>query len=275
MPVLIGLLLMLIVYVLTPPGAVDGLKEYLLPELNRVYDPKLIIDALGQAFFSLSLGVGTMLVYGSYLSKEESLPRLGAIVTVVDCGIAFTAGLLIIPAIYVAQHNGLTIFNESGELIAGPNLIFQVLPSLFDSMGAAGTFVGLAFFALMSIAAVTSSISMLEVPVSMAVEKTGYSRRKSTYLIGSIIFAISATIMFNFDTLFGFVIDLTTKYSEPLLGVMLCIFAGWILHRDKLLAEVKAGHPDIETSLFWKIWPTYVRFVCPTLILVTFWQSLG
>jgi len=275
MPVLIGLLLLLICYVLTQPGAMEGLKIYLLPDMSRVSDPKLIVDAMGQAFFSLSLGVGTMLVYGSYLSKEESLPRLGAIVTLVDCGIAFTAGLLIIPAVYVAQHNGLTIFDDAGELIAGPSLIFQVLPSLFDSMGAAGTFVAIAFFALMSIAAVTSSISMLEVPVSMVVEKTGMERKKSTYLIGFVIFLISATIIVNFDALFGFVIDLTTKYSEPLLGVMLCIFAGWVLHRDKLLAEVKSGHPDIEHSLFWKIWPTYVRFVCPVLILVTFTQSLA
>jgi len=223
----------------------------------------------------LSLGVGTMLVYGSYLSKEESLPRLGAIVTFVDCGIAFTAGLLIIPAIYVAQHNGLTIYNDAGELIAGPSLIFQVLPSLFDSMGAAGTFVGFAFFALMSIAALTSSISMLEVPVSMTVEKTKLNRKQSTYLIGLTIFAISTTIIFNFDLLFTFVIDFTTKYSEPLLGVMLCIFAGWVMHRDKLLAEVSAGHPDIENSFFWKIWPTYVRFVCPVLILITFSQSMA
>lgn len=275
MPVLIALLLMLIVYVLTQDGAMEGLKVYLLPDLSRVTDPSLIIDALGQAFFSLSLGVGTMLVYGSYLSKEESLPRLGAIVTLVDCGIAFTAGLLIIPAIYVAQHNGLTIYDETGALIAGPSLIFQVLPSLFESMGAAGPLVAFAFFALMSIAALTSSISMLEVPVSMVVEKSSMSRKKSTYLIGSTIFAISALIIFNFDTLFGFVVDLTTKFSEPLLGVMLCIFAGWVLHRDKLLAEVKAGHPDIEASLFWKIWPTYVRFVCPVLILVTFAQSMN
>ena len=275
MPVLIGLLLLLICYVLTQPGAMEGLKVYLLPDMSRITDPKLIVDAMGQAFFSMSLGVGTMLVYGSYLSKEESLPRLGAIVTLVDCGIAFTAGLLIIPAVYVAQHNGLTIFDEAGELIAGPNLIFQVLPSLFDSMGAAGTFVAMAFFALMSIAAVTSSISMLEVPVSMVVEKTGMERKKSTYLIGLVIFAISAVIIFNFDALFGFVIDFTTKYSEPLLGVMLCVFAGWVLSRNKLLEEVKSGHPDIENTLFWKIWPTYVRFVCPVLILVTFIQSLA
>ncbi len=274
MPALIILLLLLILYVLTQPGAMTGLKQYLLPDLSRIGDPNLIISALGQAFFSLSLGVGTMLIYGSYLSKDESLPRMGAMVTLVDVGIAFTAGLLIIPAIFVAQHHGVQIYSDSGDLIAGPGLIFQVLPTLFESMGFIGMFVGLAFFALMSIAALTSSISMLEVPVSAAVEKTQSSRLKITLIIGTVIFAISSTIIFNFSTLFTFVIDLTTKYSEPLLGVALCIYAGWVLRRDQLLNELEKGHPEIEKGLFWKIWPTYVRFFCPMLILLTFYHSV-
>jgi len=274
MPTLIGLLLLLIVYVLLQPGAKEGLEVYLLPDMRAALEPKLIINAMGQAFFSLSLGVGTMLVYGSYLSKEESLPKLGAMVTVIDASIAFTAGLLIIPAMYVAQHHGTQIFTEGGDLIAGPGLIFQVLPALFETMGGAGTFVALAFFVLMSIAALTSSISMLEVPVSLAVEKTGAPRRKATFVIGCIIFGVSTLIIFNFATLFDFVVDLTTKYSQPLLGVMLCIFAGWIMSRNKLLKELKQGHPEIESTLFWKIWPPYVRILCPLFILAAFVQSL-
>ncbi len=275
MPLLIVILLLLILYVLTQPGAMEGLAVYLLPDLGRITDPALILSAMGQAFFSMSLGVGTMLIYGSYLSKEESLPRLGVIVTLVDSGIAFIAGLLIIPAIYVAKQQGATIFSEQGELLAGPDLIFQVLPALFDSMGGVGLLVSFAFFALMSIAALTSSISMLEVPVSMVVEKTNTPRARAAYIIGLAILAISAMIIFNFGTLFGFVIDLTTKYSEPLLGVMFCLFVGWIMHRDRLLMEVREGHENIENSLFWKIWPIYVRFVCPVLILATFIQSLA
>ncbi len=274
MPVLIALLFLLIVYVLFQEGATEGLAVYLLPDVSRALEPKLIINAMGQAFFSLSLGVGTMLVYGSYLSRDESLPRMGVLVTLVDAGIAFSAGLLIIPAMYVAQHHGTAIFTESGELIAGPGLIFQVLPAVFDTMGAAGPFVAFAFFVLMSIASVTSSISMLEVPVSLTVEKTDIPRRKATLVIGGVIFAISALIVCNFASLFGFVVDLTTKYSQPLLGVMLCVFAGWIMHRNTLLEELKAGSPNIENSLFWKIWPMYVRVFCPILILAAFVQSL-
>lgn len=274
MPLLIGLLFLLIIYVLFQDGATEGLAVYLLPDVSRALEPKLIINAMGQAFFSLSLGVGTMLVYGSYLSKEESLPRMGAMVTLVDVGIAFSAGLLIIPAMYVAQHHGTSIFTESGDLMAGPGLIFQVLPAVFETMGAAGPFVAFAFFALMSIASLTSSISMLEVPVSLTVEKTEIPRRKATLLIGGTIFAISALIVLNFNSLFELVVDLTTKYSQPLLGVMLCVFAGWIMHRNTLLEELKAGSPDIEGSLFWKIWPVYVRVFCPILILAAFAQSV-
>ena len=275
MPVLMVLLVLLIIYVLMQPGATEGLKVYLLPDLNQALDPKLLISALGQAFFSLSLGVGTMLIYGSYISKEENLPKLGAIVTSVDIAIAFTAGLLILPAVYVAQYNGTQIFNDAGELIAGPGLIFQVLPALFESMGTTGLFVAVAFFALMSIAAVTSSISMLEVPVSTVVEKTRFSRIAATLFMGGLCLGMSILIIFNFDTLFSFVIDLTTKYSEPLVGIMFCIFAGWVLQRNELLKELQQGCPEVEQTLFWKIWPWYVRIVCPLLILATFAQSLS
>ncbi|WP_339671927.1 sodium-dependent transporter [Dasania marina] len=275
MPILMVLLVLLIAYVFTQPGAMTGLKVYLLPDLSQVLKPSLLISALGQAFFSLSLGVGTMLIYGSYVDKNENLPKLGAIVTCVDLAIAFTAGLLIIPAMYVAQHSGTVIFNEAGELITETGLIFQVLPSLFTAMGNTGLWVAIAFFALMSIAAVTSSISMLEVPVSTAVEKTRLSRLAATLIMGSACLAISVLIIFNFDLLFVFVIDLTTKYSEPLLGIMFCIFAGWILQRNALLQELKQGNAAIESSLFWKIWPWYVRVVCPLLIVATFAQSLS
>lgn len=274
MPLLLTILIGLIIYVMTQDGAIKGLKVYLIPNFNHI-TPSLILNAMGQAFFSLSLGVGTMLIYGSYLSKQESLPKLGAMVTLVDSSIAFIAGLLIIPAIFVAQKNGVTIFDDEGSLIAGPDLIFQVLPSLFDSMGSIGSIVAFAFFSLMTIAAVTSSISMLEVPVSFTTEVTAATRKQATLFTGLVIFFISTLILLNFETLFSFVIDLTTLYSQPLLGIMLCIFVGWVWHRNNLLNEIKAGHENIEHTLFWKIWPIYVRFFCPALIAFTFIQSLG
>ena len=274
MPSLFVLLFGLILYVLTQDGAIEGLKHYLVPDFSQMTNPKLIVSAMGQAFFSMSLGVGTMLIYGSYIRSDENLPVVGALVTLTDTSVAFLAGLLVLPAIFVAQNLGVTIYTETGALIAGPDLIFQVLPALFEGMGATGLLVGFAFFVLMSIAAVTSSISMLEVPVSYAVEQHKIDRVKATWLVGLIIFAISATISLNFDSLFGFVITLTTERAQPLLSMVLCIFAGWVFYRNSILQELKQGSPDVEQGLFWKIWPLYVKFFCPALILLTFAQGL-
>jgi neurotransmitter:Na+ symporter, NSS family len=274
MPTLFAIMLLLFGYVMTQNGAVEGLKVYLLPDFSQVLNPDLLISAMGQAFFSMSLGVGTMLIYGSYVSHKENLPKLGAAVSLIDIGVAVLAGLLIIPAMYVALHNGVQIFAENGKLLAEDTLIFAVLPSLFDTMGLVGLFVSLAFFLLMSIASLTSSISMLEVPVSYVVESKGVSRHKAVWLIAGIILTASIIIIFNFSTLFGFVIALTTRYSQPLLGLMLCIFAGWVWKRNEILQELKKGDELAEQRLFWRIWPWYVKFVCPLVILLMFYRSL-
>jgi len=267
MPLLIVLLLGLIAYVMFLPGAMAGVKVYLLPDFSRSIDFQLIVNALGQAFFSLSLGVGTMLIYGSYISKKENIASLGSTITLIDIGIAMLAGLLIIPAMYVAQHNGVEIFDAAGNLIAEDTLIFTVLPALFDTMGGAGVVIGFAFFVLMIIAALTSSISMLEAPVSYVYEVHGFSRRKSACLVGALIVLVSTMIVVYFSDLFGLVVAVTTRYAQPLLGLMLCLFAGWIWHRNQVLTEIKSGFEQVEHSFFWKVWPLYIRYVCPLAIL--------
>ncbi len=274
MPLLLITLLALVLYVLTLDGAMDGLKVYLLPDFERALSPTLIISALGAAFFSLSLGVGTMLIYGSYINDNENLPVVGGLVTLVDICIAVVAGFLVLPAMYVAVFNGVEIFAADGALISGDTLIFTVLPELFTTMGMAGVVVSLVFFFLMSIAALTSSISMLEVPVAYTIEEHGLGRKKAVLLIGAAITVVSTVILMNFGQLFGLVISITTQYSQPLLGFMFCIFAGWVWHRDNLLQELRKGNPDAENTLFWKIWPWYVRVVCPVIILAIFAQTL-
>ena len=272
MPSLIIILLLLIVYVMTLAGAMDGLRAYLVPDWSRITEPQLLVDAMGQAFFSLSLGVGTMLVYGSYIRKEENLPLVGSMVALLDVGIAVLAGMLIMPAMYVALANGVEIYDAAGGLIAGPGLIVSVLPSLFSNMGFMGIIVALAFFSLMTIASVTSSISMLEVPVSYTVENHGVERHKAAIVIGSLIAIISLIITFNFDPLFDLVVTYATEVSQPLLGFFFCIFIGWIWSRNDILLEIKQGCPDAESGLFWKIWPFYVKFICPVAILVVYFQ---
>ncbi|MEH6826349.1 MAG: sodium-dependent transporter [Motiliproteus sp.] len=275
MPMLFVMLLALAGYVLTLDGAMEGLQVYLVPDFSQIFNPELIISALGQAFFSMSLGVGTMLIYGSYVGKQENLPKLGAYVTLVDTGIAFIAGLLILPTMYVAKANGVEIFSESGTLLNSDTLIFNVLPAFFDTMGESGLLVSIVFFILMTIAALTSSISMLEVPVAYAVEHGNLARKKAGYLIGGLIFVISLVIIFNFGALFGLVITITTQYAQPIIGLMFCLFIGWIWHRNSILQEIKHGYPQAEHSFFWKVWPNYVKFVCPLLIVLLVAQSLG
>jgi NSS family neurotransmitter:Na+ symporter len=274
MPMLIGLLILLIFYVFTLEGAKEGFTAYLNPDISRLFEPDLLISALGQAFFSLSLGTSVMVIYGSYISKNENLVSLGAQVTLIDVSIAFLAGLLIIPSMYVAQAQGVAIFSADGSLISGPNLVFDVLPTLFNGMGAIGLFVGFGFFVLMSIAALTSSISMLEGPVSFVVERHNIERKKATTFIGLGIFMLSTLIVFNFDLLFGLVISISTVYGQPLISMLCCVFVGWIWFRNDILNELKQGNDMVEHSLFWKIWPWYTKFVCPTAIAIVFWHSL-
>ena len=273
MPSLVVILVALIFYVLTLDGAIDGVKAYLIPDFSQAINPNLIVSAMGQAFFSLSLGVGTMLIYGSYINDRENLVSLGRSVTLLDISIAVIAGMLIIPAMHVAQHNGVQIYDTDGNLIQSAGLIFTVLPALFDTMGGAGAIVSFAFFIFMSVAALTSTISILEVPVAYAVENHGVQRKRATLLIGSTIAVVSAAIIVNGDTLFNLVVVVSTQYSEPLVGVMMCVFAGWVMQRNRLLQELKKGNEDVEHGWFWKIWPVYVRFVCPAAILTIFAQK--
>lgn len=274
MPAMLLTLLVLVAYVLSLEGATEGLRVYLLPDWSRALEPKLVIAALGAAFFSLSLGVGTMLIYGSYISDKENLPVVGGLVTLVDIAIAVVAGFLVLPAMYVAHNNGVEIFTAAGTLISEDTLIFTVLPELFATMGVAGLVVSFTFFFLMSIAALTSSISMLEVPVAYTIEEHGVKRHTAVWVIGAIIALVSTAILLNFGTLFGLVISVTTRYSQPLLGFMLCVYAGWVWNRNAILQELRKGNPEAEQGLFWKIWPWYVKLVCPLIVLAIFTQSL-
>ncbi|GEK45770.1 sodium-dependent transporter [Halomonas pacifica] len=266
MPLLIATMLVLIVITLTFDGAMEGLGVYLLPDFSRV-NAQLMLDAMGQAFFSLSIGIGAMVVYGSYLSRQANLPRVGAQVMCIDMGVAFIAGLLIIPALYVAQGVGVEVMNEQGELTSSATLLFDVMPAMFARLGVMGAVMEVLFFGLLAIAALTSMFPALEVPVSTLEETGSLSRRSSAVLIGAVAFAGSTLILFNFDRLFGLVIDVTIN-SMPVIGALVCLYVGWLLSRNAKLQELRQGAPEIERTLFWKLWPWYIRLVCPLLILV-------
>ncbi len=273
MPLLIITMLVLSGYVLTLDGALDGLRVYLIPDLSALASSTLIIDALGSAFFSLSLGVGTMLIYGSYLKDDENLPVTGSLVTLVDISIAVLAGFLILPAMYVALNSGVDIFSTDGSLISEDTLIFSVLPALFETMGLSGRVLSFTFFSLMLVAALTSAISMLEVPVAYAIEEIKVSRNQAVILSGGLISIFSFFIVINFNQMFGLVVTVTTRFAQPLLGLVMCIYVAWIWQRTLLLQEIKKGNPKVESGFFWKVWPIHVKFFCPIIILIIFMQG--
>ena len=175
---------------------------------------------------------------------------------------------------YAAQATGVAIYDADGNLVQDFGLVFAVLPALFDTMGNAGNVVSFAFFVLITLAAITSSISVLEVPVAYAVENHDMQRRRATIVTGAVVFIVSTIIVVNFDALFSLVITVSTQYGEPVIAFMMCIFVGWIMHRNALLEEIKKGHESVENGLFWKIWPFYIRYICPAAILIVLTQSI-
>ncbi|WP_448564328.1 sodium-dependent transporter [Thalassotalea ganghwensis] len=265
MPVLLLMLIGLIIYILSQPGAEQGLETYLIPDFNRVTDPELIISAMGQAFFSLSIGVGGMMVYGSYMEKGKDMGKLVLSITALDTGIAFLAGLLIIPALFVAQAAGQDVFSE-GRLIGEGQLIFNILPELFNSMGTIGLVVSCAFFTLLSIAALTSTISSTEVPVSYLMEDKKLSRHKATWLVSFIVLCASMTLIANFEMLFGLVIRVLTTMMQPISCLFYFIAVGWMWNRGNKLRD-----KSLQNGRKWLVyWGNYIRFVCPILLSIVF-----
>lgn len=272
MPLLVLVLVIMIVYVLMHPDSNEGISEYLLPDFSKI-TPKLIFSAMGQAFFSLSLGMGALITYGSYLSKKENIPQAAAFVTIADVAIAFLAGLLILPAMYMAKASGIEIY-VGGELASSTTLVFQVLPALFHSMGGVvGVLFGITFFLLLSIAALTSTISLLEVPVSYVIDEYHIKRKKAAWGVGLGVLAISILIAYkpsligSFDTIFS-------NVGLPLGGFLICIFVGYVWKTENAIDEMAHGYEGIRKSLFAKVWPFFIKVVCPAAILYNLGQTL-
>lgn len=265
MPLLIGIIVVMIVYVLTQPGAMNGVREYLLPDFSKI-NARLIFSAMGQSFFSLSLGMGALITYGSYLNKKENIPQAAAFVTLADVGIAFLAGLLILPAMYAAQAAGIEIF-VGGSLASSTDLVFQILPALFHSIGGiVGLIVGVVFFLLLSIAALTSTISLLEVPVAYVIDEHSVPRKKAAWGVGLGVTSLSMIIAF-YPSLIGHFDYIFSNLGLPIGGVLTCIFVSFVWKTDSALSEMEYGFTGIKQSLFAKVWPIFIYIVCPAAIL--------
>lgn len=269
-----GLFIMLIVVVLrslTLPNAMEGVKFFLVPDFSEI-TPSVILSALGQVFFSLSLGMGAMITYGSYLSKEENLVTSSFQIPLLDTAAALLAGLAILPAVFS--------FGFSPE--QGPGLLFITLPAVFDAMPL-GTIFGFLFFVLVLFAAVTSSISLLEVSVSYVVDELNWDRKKASLLLGLIIFILGVPsslglgVWDHISLVKGKdILDSVSFVAEniflPLGGMLLCIFIGWVWGLDNAYKEV-TNEGKIKFGLM-HVWGFLVKYVAPIAILIVFIQGI-
>jgi NSS family neurotransmitter:Na+ symporter len=268
MPALILLLLVLAARSATLPGAAQGLAYYLNPDLSRLLDVSLYGSALGQAFFSLSLGMGAMLTYGSYLGKNQGIASSALWVVLLDTSIALLAGFIIFPAGFSIEG-----FDPSAS---GPGLIFAVLPRLFATLPG-GQLFGAAFFVLLTMAALTSTISLLEVPVSHFVDTLSWSRQKAVVVVTTGVFCLAipsglatGAVPF-FTTLPGLGSDFLTvmsvvwqNFALPIGGLLTAVFIGWVWRTDEALAELRTDNAWFPAP---GVWGFLVRWVCPLAIL--------
>ena len=260
MPTLLLILLLLVLRSLTLPGASQGISFYLSPDFSKV-NLSVVMSALGQAFFSLSLGMGAMLTYGSYLSKKENLISSALYVSLADTLIAFLAGFAIFPALFSVE--GLSPDVGSG-------LIFLVLPNIFNQIPF-GQLFGTAFFLLLAIAALTSTICLLEVVVAYFIDQKKWSRKKSALLVGlgAFLFGLPSAYSNGSSTFFaGFMDAIFLYFGEISLAVgalFICLFVGWKWNISAALEEIRYGCPY---SLVPFIWSFLIRYICPTAITI-------
>ncbi len=265
MPTLFALLVLISIRSVTLPGASAGLSFLFKPDFSKVTGNTLLA-ALGQAFFSLSLGMGCMLTYGSYLSKSEKIPNNALIVTLMDTGIAILAGIAIFPALFAF---GL-------EPDSGPGLVFVVVPQIFAAMGGLGPIFSAIFFIALMVAALTSSVSLLEVVVAYLMDQRGWERKKSVYVSGAImtvtgiLSSLSMGLMSGV-TVFGvgafdFFDILTDKIFLAIGGMLLAIFVGWFMKKEDLKDELTNGG-TVEFGLF-NVWYNLVKYLIPVAIAI-------
>ncbi len=271
MPALFVMLIVIVIRSVTLPGAGAGLSYYLTPDFSKL-TPGTIVAALGQVFFSLSLGMGCMITYGSYLSKDENLEKDALIVPFMDTSVALLAGFAILPAVFAFGF-------EPG---AGPGLMFITIPQVFAQMPA-GTIFGILFFILVLFAAITSSISLLEVCVAYTIDEFKWSRTKSTWGLSIIIFILTGLSSLSMGPMSNFLIFgknffdlldfLTSNILLPLGGLMMCIFIGWVWGVDKAAEEIKQGGKfAFKLAAFWGF---LVKYVAPIAVGIVFLSTLG
>ncbi len=268
MPALFVLLLVLVGYAMTTGYFMKGLAYLFTPDFSQLTGTS-ILTAMGQAFFSLSLGMGTIMIYGSYVPKGTSIASTSIAIAVFDTMVALLAGMAIFPI----------VFANALEPGAGPSLIFETIPVAFGNM-AGGTLFGTLFFVLLLVAAWTSSISLIEPAVTMMIENFNMTRRQAALWTGLATWLLGFGTAFSFNiwseatvfemTFFENLDYLTSNLMLPLGGICIAVFAGWLMTKDTSQDEL-----DMKSDVGYSIWRILIRFIAPIAVTIVLLHAIG
>ncbi len=286
MPALFIMLLGLVVFVLTRDNAMAGVKYYLIPDFSKI-NAQVINGAMGQAFFSLSLGMGILITYGSYMNREDNIPGSAKMVALADTGVAFTAGLMVLPAIFSFNPDT----NPESLSDSSVALIFTFLPKIFLSMQASVGFYGASlvaaiFFLLVFFAALTSLVSIIEVPVAGLMDQKGYNRNEALSLVGltMVLFTFACALSFgmvgfltemvayggNTHSLFDLIYDVFYDTILPLNGLIICLLVIYRWKKSNLNHELEHGATNFKGSLLERYTNLALGTIIPLLLLFVF-----
>ena len=259
----------------------QGLAIYVIPNLEGVTFGKFIsilMDAMGQLFYSISVAMGIMIAYGSYVKKETNLVKSVNQIEIFDTLVAFLAGMMIIPAVYT--------FMGTEGMAAGPSLMFVSLPKVFAAMGGIGTVVGIAFFVMVAFAALTSSMSLMEAVVSSVMDKLHLERKAAVLAVAALTGVLGIIVCLGYNVLYfeltlpngsvGQILDVMDYVSNyvfmPVVAIATCILVGWVIKPKAIIEEVTLGGVKFGRE---KLYVVMVKFVTPVMLAMLLLQSLG
>ena len=272
MPVLVVLTLFIAIYTMFIPGAMDGVLYYITPDISK-FSVKTVLAAMGQLFYSMSLAMGIMITYGSYMKKDVNLESAVSQIEIFDTGIAFLAGLMIIPSVFAFSGGDQAALNQ------GPGLMFITLPKVFDFMPG-GAIIGALFFLLVLFAALTSSISLMETVVSIIKDKTGWNRKLicGIVLLFSVVLGIPSSLgngiwanvkILNMDIL-SFFDFISNNIMMPVVALLTCYFIGFVIKPQAIIDEVESSGNFKRKKLFTVV----IKFIAPICIILILLTSL-
>ena len=274
MPILVVLSVIIAIYSVTRPGAIEGVKYFLVPNLKN-FSWITVVAAMGQIFYSLSIAMGILITFGFYLKKASSIEDSTRNLEVFDTAIAIMAGLMIIPAVFAFSGG------DPDTLQAGPALMFITIPKVFANMGF-GTVVGILFFLLVLFAAVTSSIALTESAVSTFEDEIGWSRRRSTVVIGIIMIALGTLSCLGYGPLafvkiigmqfLDFFDFLTNSVMMPIAAMMTSIFVSKVVGIDRIEEEIRHGEAAFRRK---KIFVVMIKYLCPIFAMIILASSVA